>query len=88
MKTPNKDMIITASEIGDFAFCENAWFLKRKGYKPQGDWLMEGEDYHQAKDQMVEHSLLLSRAGWFCAGAAVLCLAGLVLLGILLSLTR
>ncbi|QQS48948.1 MAG: hypothetical protein IPM66_10135 [Acidobacteriota bacterium] len=88
MKPPNKRPTITAAEIGDFAFCEKAWFLKREGHEPEGQWLMEGEDFHRTKDSLVEHSLLLRRAGWFCAGAAVLCLAGLVMLGLLLSALR
>lgn len=88
MKPPNKQMTITASEIGDYAFCEKAWFLKREGHEPQGQWLMEGEDFHQTKDRLVEHSLLLRRAGWFCVGAAILCLVGLTMLNLLLRALR
>ena len=48
MDTPEK-MIITASEIGTYAFCPRAWALEKRGYRSSNrKQLEEGTAFHQA----------------------------------------
>ena len=43
----NKNSVISASEIGQYAYCSNAWFLNKKGYKPDSVLLEKGTEKHR-----------------------------------------
>lgn len=40
--------VITASEIGQYTYCANAWFLHRCGYEPHSPALEHGTQVHTA----------------------------------------
>jgi len=43
----NKNSVISASEIGQYEYCSNAWFLQKKGYKPDSVFLEKGLEKHK-----------------------------------------
>jgi len=42
-----KSDIITASEIGQYQYCSQAWFLQKCGYKPKSPMLDVGLKKHE-----------------------------------------
>lgn len=72
----DKNNVITASEIGQYEYCSNAWFLQKKGYKPDSIYLKRGTDKHKELGNTInktENSLKKSN---------VFAIIGYVLLGI------
>ena len=59
----NRRHIITASEIGDFAYCQRAWYLKRCGEVAQGQHLETGTAFHATHEAGVSQAARLNRAG-------------------------
>ncbi len=43
----NKNSVISASEIGQYEYCSVAWFLQKKGYKPESVFLEKGLEKHK-----------------------------------------
>ena len=78
------DVIIRASEIGQYAFCARAWWYGRvKGYRPENLAAMRaGAERHAAHGRTVAG---YHRLRWLAVG--LLAIAGLLLLAwLLLSL--
>jgi hypothetical protein len=46
--------IISASEIGQYAYCSYAWFLRRCGYKAQSPFLEPGKETHVALGEKID----------------------------------
>jgi hypothetical protein len=63
MSQINRRHTITASEIGEFAYCSRAWYLKRCGEEPQSPHLEEGVAFHKMHESGVSQSMLLNRVG-------------------------
>ncbi len=59
----NRRHTITASEIGEFAFCPKAWYLKRCGEVAQSPHLEEGVAFHETHEAGVSRSIRLNRTG-------------------------
>ena len=47
MNKPKTLPIITASEVGEYAYCAKAWHLRRSGVEPRGAQLAEGTAFHE-----------------------------------------
>lgn len=67
----NQNDIISASEIGQYLFCNVAWFLKKCGYKPESKLLKEGEKKHIEIGKIIDYSyintkksIIISRVGY------------------------
>lgn len=46
--------IIRASEIGEYLYCQRAWWLASQGYKPSNRSELEGGDaFHQKHTRLV-----------------------------------
>jgi len=52
IKISEKD-IISASEIGHYYFCSNAWFLQKCGFKPVSPQLDIGLKKHEALGKII-----------------------------------
>jgi len=63
MSPANRRHIITASEIGEFAYCQKAWYLKRCGEMAQSPHLEPGVAFHETHEAGVSWGLSLNRAG-------------------------
>jgi len=48
--------IISASEIGQYYFCSNAWHLQKCGYEPQSALLHVGEEKHKELGRIIDHT--------------------------------
>jgi len=59
----NRRHIITASEIGEFAYCPKAWYLNRCGEFAQSPHLEEGVAFHGEHEAGVAQAARLNRAG-------------------------
>jgi CRISPR/Cas system-associated exonuclease Cas4 (RecB family) len=59
----NRRHTITASEIGEFAYCPRAWYLKRCGEEPQSPHLERGVAFHEMHESGVSQAILLNRVG-------------------------
>jgi len=81
MSQINRRLIINASEVGEFVYCEKAWHLRRSGAVPQGARLDEGTTFHE------KHGTKISRAASLRKTGERLLLIGLFLL-IALALIR
>ncbi len=76
----NRRRIITASEIGEFAFCEKAWSLKRGGETARSAGLDEGVSFHQTHEAVVARAARLDRAGKKLGAVALILLVALALI--------
>lgn len=47
--------IISASEIGQYYFCANSWFLQKHGYKPISKNLKIGVEKHQQLGKIIDN---------------------------------
>jgi hypothetical protein len=74
----NRRDIISASEIGEFAYCAKAWYLKRCGEEAQSPHLAEGVAFH------ARHAAGVSQAGRLKRMGELLALLALVLLIVLI----
>jgi hypothetical protein len=63
MSRINRRHTITASEVGEFAFCAKAWYLNRCGEAPQSPHLEEGLAFHETHEAAVAQAVRLNRAG-------------------------
>ena len=52
IKISEKD-IISASEIGHYYFCSNAWFLQKCGFKPESLKLDNGIKKHEEAGKII-----------------------------------
>ena len=48
-----KSDIISASEIGQFNFCELSWYLQRCGYNPESQFIEKGEKKHEHMGEVI-----------------------------------
>ena len=67
----NQNDVISASEIGQYLFCNVAWFLKKCGYKPESQLLEKGENKHIELGKIIDYShintkksRIISRVGY------------------------
>lgn len=63
MPQNNQRHIITASEIGEFAYCQKAWFLKRCGEAAESPDLKTGTAFHARHEARVSQAARLNRTG-------------------------
>jgi len=50
----NTSKVLTASEIGAYHYCPNAWYLKRCGFQPHSPALQEGVEHHQNVGKSIQ----------------------------------
>jgi hypothetical protein len=46
--------VISASEIGQYTYCANAWHLQRQGHEPESPLLDQGTQLHQAHGKTIQ----------------------------------
>ncbi|MEP7342918.1 MAG: hypothetical protein ABI977_34635 [Acidobacteriota bacterium] len=63
MSQANRRHTINASEIGEFAYCQKAWYLKRCGEAAQSPHLEPGVAFHETHEAGVSRALSLNRMG-------------------------
>ncbi len=75
--------VISASELGEFAYCRRAWWLGRVQGLPSANrtGLARGQALHEGHGRRARHAeSLRSAAAWVFLLAAVLTVAGIYLL--------
>ena len=78
---PRSDNIISASEVGQWAYCNRAWFLARAGKTNRNAAaLSRGEAYHQRHSRGLALTLALRRLA-----LALLLIGILLLLAVILA---
>jgi hypothetical protein len=78
-RTPRSSPVITASEIGQYTYCSNAWYLHRCGYEPQSPALETGTQAHTALgDTMDDLQRRHRRATRVLAAGLILLFLGLL----------
>lgn len=74
--------MLTASEVGEYAFCAKAWKLKRQGVVPKSPRLKTGTAYHQTHQAGLHWAQRLRSLGLaiilLALAAALLWLSGKV----------
>jgi len=77
----NTSDVLSASEIGQYVFCSNAWRLRRMGYEPESPFLEQGMKVHAALgDQLDDFEVRVQSSRWYIViGLALLTLAVLLL---------
>jgi len=53
-RPPQPSPVISASEIGQFTYCANSWYLRRQGHEPDSPLLDVGTDRHHALGDSLE----------------------------------
>ena len=43
-----RNKILSASEIGQYVYCSQSWYLQRCGYEPDSPALQPGKTHHRA----------------------------------------
>jgi len=85
LKVRSEDDIIRASEVGEYAYCARAWWLRRvRGRQPR-NWrdLDAGTSRHRAHGQTVRGAEWRQQAGlWLLLAAGVLACVGVALLAL------
>ena len=61
MQRSRNQPMLTASEIGEYAFCAKAWKLKREGVQPDSPRLQAGTAYHRSHQAGLHWARLLRR---------------------------
>jgi hypothetical protein len=73
-----RQLMITASEVGEFVFCAKAWQLKRDGAVADSPHLASGVAFHSWHGSRLALDSRLHRLGVALIGAACLLLVGLL----------
>lgn len=84
----NRRQVITAAEVGEFAYCAKAWYLKRCGETAQGEQLAAGVAFHQRHAAGVAQAKRLKRAGETLALLALILLSALIVIWLATTLAR
>ena len=79
--TSNTSDVLSASEIGQYVFCSNAWRLRRMGYKPESPFREQGTKAHVALgDQLDDFEVQIRSSHWYVViGLVLLTIAFLLL---------
>lgn len=57
--------VVRASELAEFAFCHQAWWLRQQGFFPrQREAWYRGQNYHRQHARRVRKLRLLRLAAW------------------------
>jgi len=84
----NRRHTITASEIGEFAYCPKAWYLKRCGEDAQNPRLEEGVAFHETHESGVSQAVRLNRAGKKLGVIALILLIALAIVWFVMKVSR
>jgi hypothetical protein len=64
--TSNTGDVLSASEIGQYVFCSNAWRLRRMGYEPESPFLGQGTKAHVALgNQLDDFEVRIRSSHWY-----------------------
>lgn len=84
----NRRYVITASEIGEFAYCAKAWYLKRCGEKVESPQLEVGTAFHAQHSAVLAKAVQMKQAGKKMSWLALLLFIGLLLLGLIIGVSQ
>ncbi len=77
----NTSDVLSASEIGQYVFCSNAWRLRRMGYEPESPLLEQGTTTHIALgDQLDDFDARTRSSQWYIIIGLALVTTALLLL--------
>jgi len=73
--------VITASEIGQFAYCSFSWYLQRQGLQPDPYLLQRGTAAHEQLGRHVYfYQQTKKKSHWFVAVGLILGITAIFLL--------
>jgi hypothetical protein len=77
----NRSEVLSASEIGQYVFCSNAWRLRRMGYEPESPRLDQGTRTHVTLGNHFDaFDVRIRSSHWYLLiGLILIFLAGLLL---------
>ncbi|MEO6726187.1 MAG: hypothetical protein ABIU20_00745 [Blastocatellia bacterium] len=84
----NQRHIITASEIGEFAYCQKAWHLKRCGEVADSPHLETGTAFHAMHEASVSQAGRLNRAGKKLGVVALVLLVVIAFIWVVTEMSR
>jgi hypothetical protein len=84
----NRQHVISASEVGEYAYCAKAWYLKRCGAAAQGEHLAAGTAFHTRHGNEVARVARLKRASNALVLLALLLLIALCWLLVAMVISR
>lgn len=84
----NRRYIITASEIGEFAYCQKAWYLKRCGEVSHSPHLETGTAFHATHEAGVSQAGRLNRAGKKLGVVALVLLVVIAFIWVVTEMSR
>ena len=77
----NTSDVLSASEIGQYVFCSNAWRLRRMGYEPESPMLDQGTKAHAALgDQLDAFEVRIRASHWYITIGVFLVIIAVLLL--------
>ncbi len=77
----NTSDMLSASEIGQYVFCSNAWRLHRMGYKPESPLLEQGTTTHiTLGEQLDDFDARIRSSQWYIIVGLVLVTTAFLLL--------
>lgn len=88
MPQTNRRHTITASEIGEFTYCQKAWYLKRCGEVAQGQHLETGTTFHATHEAGVSRAARLNRAGKKLGVVALVLLVVMAFIRVVTEMSR
>lgn len=50
----DRNIVLSASEIGQYCYCSIAWFLQKQGFKPDSESLKIGQKKHDDFGQLIK----------------------------------
>jgi hypothetical protein len=80
---PEKDLVLTASEIGTYAFCPQAWYLQRRHVLRSvaaEHRLAQGSATHERIGRRTDDVRLVERVQWLVLLFGLLLATGIVVL--------
>lgn len=78
--SPKNSQVLTASEIGQYAYCSYAWMLRRLGYEPESLSLEPGRQAHVSLGEQIDSLERTMRLSRWCAVLGVIVLSIALLL--------
>ncbi len=84
----NRRYIITASEIGEFAYCQKAWYLKRCGEVADSPHLETGTAFHATHEAGASQAGRLNRAGKKLGVVALVLLVVIAFIWVVTEMSR
>jgi len=77
----SKNSVISASEIGQFQYCSVSWYLQKKGYKPDSDFIDKGLKKHQDLGRIIDKTNInVKKSNYLALAGYILLILAIIIL--------